>query len=126
MASRTLGAPRDNNQFEDDVVAGGALVASRFVFELSSPRAAVLCVTVSSVLKLSHRDLGGAGNPPLIILHGMLGSSRNWQTTGRDLAARYHVFALDLRNHGQSPHDDDMSYPTMVADVVAWMQAPVG
>ena len=56
------------------------------------------------VLTLFHRDLGGAGKPPLVVLHGLLGSSRNWQTAGRDLAARFHVLALDLRNHGSSPH----------------------
>jgi pimeloyl-ACP methyl ester carboxylesterase len=53
-------------------------------------------------LTLFHREFGGAGLPPLVLLHGLLGSSRNWQTTGADLAQRYHVFALDLRNHGRS------------------------
>ena len=72
-------------------------------------------------LSLFHRDLGGSGQPPLILLHGLLGSSRNWQTAGADLAARYHVLALDLRNHGRSPHADDMSYEAMMADVIAWM-----
>ncbi len=57
----------------------------------------------------------------MIILHGLLGSSRNWQTTGRDLAARYHVLALDLRNHGSSPHAPEMNYEVLVADVIAWM-----
>ncbi|MEJ1972032.1 MAG: alpha/beta fold hydrolase [Lacunisphaera sp.] len=52
---------------------------------------------------LHHIDLGGAGNPPLVLLHGLLGSSRNWLTTGRDLAGRWHVLALDARNHGKSP-----------------------
>jgi esterase len=74
-------------------------------------------------MTLSHRDLGGAGQPPLIILHGLLGSSRNWLTTGRDLAAKFHVFALDLRNHGASPHADDMSYSAMVDDVMEWISA---
>lgn len=72
-------------------------------------------------MQLFHRELGGAGNPPLVILHGLLGSSRNWQTAGRDLAARHHVFALDLRNHGSSPHVDEMTYPAMVDDVIAWL-----
>ena len=70
---------------------------------------------------LFHRDLGGAGNPPLIVLHGLRGSSRNWQSTGTDLAARYHVHALDLRNHGRSPHSEEMTFPAMAADVLAWM-----
>ena len=75
------------------------------------------------MVKLFHRDLGGAGKPPLVILHGLLGSSRNWQTAGRDLTDRYHVAALDLRNHGSSPHVDEMTYRAMVGDVMAWMDA---
>lgn len=73
------------------------------------------------MISLSFRDLGGAGNPPLVLLHGMLGSSRNWQTTGRDLAARFHVFALDLRNHGESPHAGSMTYEEMMHDVLRWL-----
>jgi len=76
-----------------------------------------------SPLVLFHRDFGGAGEPPIVILHGMLGSSRNWQTAARDLSERHRVFALDLRNHGSSPHDPDMSYDAMVADVTAWLDA---
>jgi pimeloyl-ACP methyl ester carboxylesterase len=56
-------------------------------------------------------------------LHGLLGSSRNWQTTGRDLAEKFHVFALDLRNHGHSPHAEEMSFEVIVDDVIAWMDA---
>lgn len=74
-------------------------------------------------IKLHHRDLGGAGLPPLVILHGMLGSSRNWQTAGKDLTAHYHVHALDARNHGGSPQAEPMDYPEMAADVLAWLDA---
>jgi len=55
------------------------------------------------------------------VLHGMLGSSRNWLTAGAELARRYHVFALDLRNHGRSPHADTMTYPELAGDVISWM-----
>lgn len=51
----------------------------------------------------------------------MLGSSRNWQSAGADLASAYTVHALDLRNHGQSPHADTMTYPEMVEDVIGWL-----
>ena len=70
---------------------------------------------------LRDRDFGGEGSPPFVIVHGMLGSSRNWQTVGRDLAAHRRTFALDLRNHGESPHADVMTYDSLVADVLAWM-----
>lgn len=72
---------------------------------------------------LFHRDLGGAGRPPLVLLHGFLGSSRNWQTAGADLAAEFHVLAVDLRNHGRSPHVSDMTYDAMVGDLLEWMGA---
>jgi pimeloyl-ACP methyl ester carboxylesterase len=75
------------------------------------------------VVSLFHRDLGGTGHPPLVLLHGMLGSSRNWQTAGRDLTEKFHVLALDLRNHGASPHAPTMSYDEMMADVIGWMDA---
>lgn len=53
----------------------------------------------------------------------MLGSSRNWQTAGRELAKRYHVLAPDLRNHGSSPHEGEMTYEAMMADVIGWLDA---
>ena len=59
----------------------------------------------------------------MLVLHGLLGSSRNWQTTGRDLAAHFHVLALDARNHGRSPHSEEMSFAAMADDVIAWMDA---
>ncbi|HTL66399.1 MAG TPA: alpha/beta fold hydrolase [Lacunisphaera sp.] len=74
-------------------------------------------------VSLHHVDLGGAGRPPLVVLHGMLGSSRNWQTTGRDLAGWFHVLAPDARNHGHSPHAADMDYPALADDLRAWMDA---
>jgi len=76
-----------------------------------------------AALALYHRDLGGSGEPPIVLLHGLLGSSRNWQTAGRELAAGRRVYALDLRNHGLSPHAPGMSYAAMAADVVAWLDA---
>ncbi len=74
-------------------------------------------------MHLHHREFGASPLPPLILLHGLLGSSRNWQMIGRDLAATHQVFALDLRNHGSSSHAEGMGYGDMVEDVRAWMDA---
>ena len=74
-------------------------------------------------MQLFHRDLGGAGRPPLVILHGMLGSSRNWLSVGTELAGTFHVSALDLRNHGRSPHDIAMNYGVLADDVLAWLDS---
>jgi len=76
-------------------------------------------------VELFHRDLGGDGHPPLVLLHGMLGSSRNWQTIGRDLSDQAHVFAVDARNHGQSPHAAPMDYPAMMEDLLAWLDTHI-
>jgi pimeloyl-ACP methyl ester carboxylesterase len=76
---------------------------------------------VSVPLPLIVRELGGAG-APLVVLHGLLGSSRNWQSAGVALAERGHrVLAPDLRNHGSSPWGDDCSYAALAADVVAML-----
>jgi esterase len=79
-----------------------------------------------ATVELFTRELGGAGKAPLVLLHGLLGSSRNWQTAGAglaDVAGGRHVWALDLRNHGKSPWSVGMTYEAMVADVLAWMDA---
>lgn len=72
-------------------------------------------------MKLYHRDFGGEGLPPLLILHGLLGSSRNWTAAARDLIDTFQVIGLDARNHGNSPHSSEHSYERMAEDVVAWM-----
>ncbi len=59
----------------------------------------------------------------MVVLHGLLGSSRNWQTAGKDLSAHWQVFALDARNHGRSPHDPVMNYDALAGDVADWMEA---
>ncbi|QYY34890.1 alpha/beta fold hydrolase [Ruficoccus sp. ZRK36] len=73
-------------------------------------------------MKLAYRYFGGEGNAPLIILHGLLGSSRNWITIGKALASQYEVFALDLRNHGDSPHDSQSGFDDMAADVEDFLE----
>ena len=77
----------------------------------------------TAAVALDHRDFGGEGGPPLVILHGMLGSSRNWQTAGRDLAAARRVYALDLRNHGLSPHADRDDLRGDGGRRVAWLDS---
>lgn len=72
-------------------------------------------------IKLHARNY--ADGQPLLILHGLFGSHKNWHQQARSLSASYAVHSLDLRNHGSSPHNAVMDYPAMAADVVAWMQA---
>lgn len=60
---------------------------------------------------------------PILILHGLLGSGKNWQGIAAQLAGRDSVFAIDLRNHGQSPHDMACDYETMAADLLTFCEA---
>lgn len=74
---------------------------------------------MSSLAFLEHGD---ASRPPLLILHGLFGSGRNWGTIARKLANSYHVFALDLPNHGRSEWTAGaMDYPYMAQVVANWM-----
>lgn len=63
-----------------------------------------------------HYKSFGQGQP-VIILHGLFGSSRNWQTIARKLADSYQVTVVDLRNHGQSDHVNSMTYFDMAEDI---------
>ena len=66
-------------------------------------------------MKLFFRELGNG--KPLIILHGLFGSSDNWLTIAKQLADDYKVYSVDQRNHGNSPHSDQFDYPTMADDL---------
>lgn len=74
-------------------------------------------------MELKFREFGKAGRPPLVILHGLLGSSRNWQMAAKELEDCFHVFCLDLRNHGESPWAEPHSYEAMVDDLQQWMES---
>jgi pimeloyl-ACP methyl ester carboxylesterase len=72
-------------------------------------------------MHLNHIDSGSGA--PVILLHGLFGSARNFGTIQRALAARFRVIAMDARNHGASPHAPGMRYPDLAADVADTMDA---
>jgi len=72
-------------------------------------------------MDLAFRDLGGQGDP-IIILHGLFGSAQNWAGIGRRLSPLGRVFALDLRNHGDSPHAPSHSLADCVQDLLDWVR----
>jgi esterase len=63
------------------------------------------------------------GAPIMIILHGLLGASRNWVTIGKTLQNQFDIHALDLRNHGNSPHADNMRWSELVADLKLYLES---
>ncbi|HEY1661481.1 MAG TPA: alpha/beta fold hydrolase [Verrucomicrobiae bacterium] len=72
-------------------------------------------------MQLYFKEFGSG--EPLIILHGLFGSSDNWMSIAPKLASQSHIFTLDLRNHGQSPHSDEMTYALMARDVVEFLDS---
>ena len=66
-----------------------------------------------------HRIIHGMANdgPPLLIAHGLFGAARNWAAIGKRLARDRQVVAVAMRNHGESPWDDEHSYEGMAADL---------
>lgn len=67
-------------------------------------------------MKLHYREIGTG--QPLIILHGLFGSSDNWQTQAKRFAEYFRVILVDLRNHGHSDWNEDASYESMANDVI--------
>ena len=71
-------------------------------------------------MKLNFFHVGNG--PNLIIIHGLFGSASNFRTLAKQFAESYSVYCVDLRNHGNSPHDDDISFDAMAADIMEFMQ----
>ena len=72
-------------------------------------------------LPLFSKHLGNSG-PPLVILHGLFGSHKNWISVATALTEYADVYLLDLRNHGESPHHGDHCLSDMRGDVVFWLE----
>lgn len=71
-------------------------------------------------LALNLVDFGGAGVPPLLLVHGSFGHARVWDAVVEHLPASMHAFALDLPGHGDSGHAADAArygFDALVEDV---------
>ncbi|CAA6805338.1 MAG: Esterase, partial [uncultured Thiotrichaceae bacterium] len=55
---------------------------------------------------------------PLVVQHGLFGSLDNWNTFAAKQKTERPVIAIDMRNHGDSPHVKGMSYSKMADDVL--------
>ncbi|MEQ8953676.1 MAG: alpha/beta fold hydrolase, partial [Gammaproteobacteria bacterium] len=73
-------------------------------------------------MRLNHQRYGESG-PAVLILHGLFGNLSNWGSISKQLGENYAVIGVDLRNHGASPHNDELDYPVMAADVLELMDA---
>jgi pimeloyl-ACP methyl ester carboxylesterase len=71
-------------------------------------------------LKLNFKEYGEG--KPLVILHGLFGSLDNWFSLAKAFADKHHVYLVDQRNHGQSPHTDSHTYDEMAEDLFEFFQ----
>lgn len=69
-------------------------------------------------MRLHFKKMGEGS--PLVVIHGLYGSSDNWYSIGKRLAEQYTVFLVDQRNHGRSPHLLSHTYDDMVDDLKAF------
>lgn len=71
---------------------------------------------------LNYKKIGETGQP-IIILHGVFGSLDNWLSIGKIISENgFVIYLLDQRNHGRSPHQAPLDYPTMSADLNEFIQ----
>ncbi|ORY72041.1 Alpha/Beta hydrolase protein [Pseudomassariella vexata] len=61
---------------------------------------------------------------PIIFMHGLFGSKKNNRSVSKVLARdlKRHVYTLDLRNHGDSPHAPKHDYLAMSGDVAGFIE----
>lgn len=73
-------------------------------------------------MKLNFDQYGdNPSKKPLIIIHGLYGSAANFRGLAKIYAADFNVYCIDLRNHGNSPHSDEITYSLMAGDVIEFM-----
>lgn len=66
-------------------------------------------------MKLNYREIGEG--KPMVILHGLFGSSDNWLTMAKRLGKFRKLYLIDQRNHGSSPHSETFTYEAMAKDL---------
>ncbi|MEM9392934.1 MAG: alpha/beta fold hydrolase [Pseudomonadota bacterium] len=60
---------------------------------------------------------------PLVIVHGLFGSAKNWGAIAKRMAKTRHVISVDVRNHGDSPHLPSHSYLDLASDLADVIEA---
>ncbi|KAF2474414.1 alpha/beta-hydrolase [Lindgomyces ingoldianus] len=71
-----------------------------------------------------HENGGKVTGAPIVFLHGLFGSKRNNRSMSKALARDLSrpVYAIDLRNHGDSPHHRIHNYTALAEDTENFLQ----
>lgn len=70
-------------------------------------------------MQLNYKQIGQG--PHVILIHGLFGSLENLNVIAKPLSEHFCITNVDLRNHGLSPHSDEMDYDAMASDIVELM-----
>lgn len=80
--------------------------------------------TGSEVQLYGHKidSLNEETDKHILFLHSILCQARHWRSFALSdvFSQRAHCHMIDLRNHGESDHHDDMSYQAMAEDVIRY------
>ena len=71
-------------------------------------------------MELFYRKEGSGS--PLVVVHGLYGSSDNWINIGKRLAEKHTVYMVDQRNHGRSPFSDSHTFNDMRDDLLEFFE----
>ncbi|KAK7461899.1 hypothetical protein VKT23_008331 [Stygiomarasmius scandens] len=94
-------------------------LASRTSFSTSTPSTDAELKPIDLEFAEYTPSDGNRTRGAVVIVHGLFGSKRNWNSLSKAFSRDLNkpVYALDLRNHGDSPHARPMTYPQMALDV---------
>ncbi|KAH6626350.1 Alpha/Beta hydrolase protein [Chaetomium sp. MPI-SDFR-AT-0129] len=106
------------------VSAPALTISGRAFFSSASSFSDIPTVTLAYDLHEPAKPVADAKTSPIIFMHGLFGSKKNNRTMSKVLARDLgrHIYALDLRNHGDSPHDQRHDYLAMAADVAEFIR----
>ncbi len=69
---------------------------------------------------------GEGEGTPLLIVHGLFGSARNWRALAKHFSRTRPVVTVDMRNHGASFWNDSNSYTDLADDLAQVIRASGG
>jgi len=75
----------------------------------------------SSAKLLNYQQLGAGEH--IILIHGLFGSLENLNMVAKTLAKTHCVTSVDVRNHGNSFHQEGMNYQDLAQDVINLMDS---
>ncbi len=74
-------------------------------------------------LQINYLEDGSRSAPPLVLVHGFAGHAHTWDVTIAAVRDRYHVYALDLRGHGDSDHASEYGTRVLADDLGRFVDA---